>query len=93
MSKKEFLKLRVNLFEFINQTIIPKYDEIISCNMYELPNEISWDVEYIFKINNGLSKETVNDLNNSIKLDLKEYLNTIDEQFYLLVILIVFSEF
>lgn len=93
MSKKEFLKLRLDLFEFINQRILPKYEELISCNMYELPDEISWDVEYIFKIKKGLSVELISNLKDNIESELDAYLEYIGEDYYSLVMLLIFTEY
>lgn len=57
---------------FVNE-ILPKYDNLISCRMIEFSEDLSIDVEYVFKVNPDISSKELSDLSLKINKDLYYY--------------------
>ncbi|WP_407413787.1 hypothetical protein [Methanobrevibacter sp.] len=81
-----------DIFRYIQSEIIPKYDDLIDCHMYKLPEKVNVDVEYIFKLKGPLQKQEFEDLRNNVYGAIDNYCDEINEPYYILKILIVLSE-
>ncbi len=93
MSKEKFRIIREKLFESINKNLIPKYDILDSCHMYESSELGNWDVEFIFKLNSSLTPYEKNSLEIKIKNDLRKFLNEVcGMPHYILAILIILDD-
>ena len=81
---------KINIF--FNKEIVPKYDEILDCNMYPLSKIYVSDVEFIFKII-PLDNYQIKVLNGKISKELYSFLkeNNMAELFH--AITIIFSEY
>lgn len=65
-----FENYEAKIREYIENTILKKYSEIISYSVHILPKVLEKDVEYIFKINSDLSEEQQLKLWSDIDYDL-----------------------
>lgn len=81
-----------DIFNHIHSDIIPKYDDLVDCHMYQLPQEINADYEYIFKLKHPLLKPELETLTANIYEDISDYCDKINEPYFILNILIILSE-
>ena len=78
------------ILKYIQEEIIPKYDELELCSMHVLPKEfINTDVEYIFKIKSNLNRIDLNNLKRNILMDVRSSFGKDSTR----KILIILSEF
>lgn len=84
--------LSQDIFNHIHSEVIPKYDDLVDCHMYKLPENVNADVEYIFKLKEPLQKQEFQDLMNNVYGAIDEYCDKINEPYYILKILIIISE-
>ena len=91
--KKKFLLFRKKVFNYINTEIIPKEDNLEYCIMHNLPENISKDVEYIFKVKSTCPDEELSNLKVRIEKKLFEYCKNEISDFYISSILIILTKY
>lgn len=89
MKNEKFPEYRNKVYKYIQEEIVPKYDEIDACNMHILPEYVTWDVEYIFTLTTDLSDRQKFILKRKIDWSLVDFCDSF-YGFYFVNIIIIF---
>lgn len=91
MNKEKFPEYRNKVYKYIQEEIVPKNDEIESCNMHILPEYIDFDVEYIFNIKRKRfrKQKSHEEWGREIRSLLSDVCEQMGEEFYYLHIFII----
>lgn len=76
MTKEGYLE---ELYSYINNEMIPKYEGLEECTMHFLPDELKPDVEFIFKVDEKLDFDDFGLLNFYVNRDLQYTALKLDE--------------